>query len=95
MTTYVKYNLLLNGKPYQEIFKNHFLAANWLDGIEYDGDTVVILSTKKVTSREVLVDEDFAENYRYEIALEMIDTDADKYSTYNAVDARLKELGYL
>lgn len=95
MTTYVKYNLLLNGKPYQEIFKDHFSAANWLDDIEYDGDTVVILSTKKVTAREVLADEDFTENYRHEIALEMVDDNAYKYNTYEAVDARLKELGYL
>ena len=97
MTTYVKYNLLLNGKSYQKIFKDHFSAANWLDNTEYNGDTVVILSTKKVTVREVLTDEDFTENYRHEIALKMIDTDTDtdNYSTCEAVDARLKKLGYL
>ena len=95
MTTYVKYNLLLNGKPYQEIFNDHFSAADWLDDIEYDGNTVVILSTKKMTAREILADEDFTENYRHEIALKMIDADADSYSTYEAVNVRLKELGYL
>lgn len=95
MTTYVKYNLLLNGKPYQEIFKDHFSAADWLNDTDYDGDTVVVLSTENVTAREVLVDEDFTESYRHEIALEMVDADADSYNTYEAVDARLKELGYL
>lgn len=95
MTTYVKYILLLNGHLYREIFKDHFSAAYWLDDCEYDGDTVVVLSSKNVTANDVLVDEDFTENYRHEIALEMVDDNAYKYNTYEAVDARLKELGYL
>lgn len=95
MTTYAKYILLLNGHLYQEIFKDHFSAACWLDDCEYDGDTVTVLSTKNVTVNDVLADEDFTENYRHEIALEMVDNNAYKYDTYEAVNARLKALGYL
>lgn len=95
MTTYVKYILFLNGHLHRKIFKDHFSATYWLNDCEDDDDTVAVLSTKDVTVNDVLADEDFTENYRHEIALEMVDDNAYKYNTYEAVNARLKELGYL
>jgi hypothetical protein len=95
MTTYFKYNMTLNGAPYKEIFKDHFKAADWLDDADYDGDKVVVLSIEDVTVQDVLADEDFTENYRHEVALEMVDPNGETYRTYPEVEARLRELGYL
>lgn len=95
MTTYIKYNMTLNGASYKAIFKDHFEAADWLNDADNDGDKVIVLSFEDVTVQDVLADEDFTENYRFEVALEMVDPNSETYKTYPEVEARLKELGYL
>lgn len=94
MTTYIKYNMTLNGASYKAIFKDHFEAADWLNDADYDGDKVIVLSYEDVTAQDVLTDEDFTENYRFEVALEMVDSNNEIYKTYPEVKARLRELGY-
>lgn len=95
MIKFVKYYMLLNGKPYQEVFKDHYTATDFFEDVESDGDEILFVDCEEVTANQILVDEDFTENYRMEVALEMVDPNHEACKTYEEVFNRLKELGYL